>query len=220
MGDGFSVELCGGTHVQRTGDIGLLRIVSEGGVASGVRRIEAVTGAGALVQVDGVDEALRAVCHELRATPETAAQRLQAVRAEHRELEKELSRLKQKLASAAGGAMADQAVDVSGIKVLAAELPGADAAALRETLDKLKNTLGSAVVLLAASDGDRIALVCGVTADLTSRIKAGDVMRDVAGRLGGKGGGRPDMAQGGGTDVAALASVLAALPAWVTAQIA
>lgn len=219
MGGGFSVELCGGTHVTRTGDIGLMRIVSEGGVASGVRRIEAVTGAGAMAHIDAAEEALRGVCQELRASPDTAVQRLQALRGEHRELEKELNRLKQKLASAAGGALADQAVDVAGIKVLAAELPGADVAALRDALDKLKNSLGSAVILLAASEEDRIALVCGVTADLSKRVPAGTVMREFAGRLGGKGGGRPDMAQGGGTDVAALPAVLASLPDWVASQL-
>jgi alanyl-tRNA synthetase len=213
--DDFSVELCGGTHVDRTGDIGLFRVVAESGVASGVRRIEAVTGEGALALVDTQQEALQAICDLLRAAPDSAVDRVQGLRQEARELEKEVARLKQKLATSAGGDLTSQAVDAGGIRVLAARVDGADAKTLRETMDQCKNKLGSGVVFLAAASDDKVALTCGVTADLTGRLKAGDLMREFAGRLGGKGGGRPDMAQGGGSDVAALDEVLAAIPAWV-----
>jgi alanyl-tRNA synthetase len=144
---------------------------------------------------------------------------VQGLRASNRELEKELERLNQKLASAAGGDLAGQAVEVNGARVLAASLDGADPKSLRDTVDQLKNKLGSAIILLAAVDGDKVALSAGVTKDLTSQIKAGDLMKEFAGRLGGKGGGRPDMAQGGGTDVAALATTLQAVPQWVQEQL-
>jgi len=146
------------------------------------------------------------------------ADKVSALRQESRDLEKEIARLKQKLATSAGGDLTASAVEVNGIKVLAANVDGADAKSLRDTLDQCKNKLGSAVVLLAAVEGDKIALAAGVTKDLTSRIKAGDLMREYAGRLGGKGGGRPDMAQGGGSDVAGLADVLKTVPDWVAAN--
>jgi len=211
----FSVELCGGTHVDRTGDIGLMRISSESGVASGVRRIEAVTGEGALAAIAAQDQQLNAVCTVVKGSPENVSDKVSALRQESRDLEKEIARLKQKLATSAGGDLTANAVEVNGIKVLAANVDGADAKSLRDTLDQCKNKLGSAVVLLAAVEGDKIALAAGVTKDLTSRVKAGDLMREYAGRLGGKGGGRPDMAQGGGSDVAALADVLQTVPEWV-----
>ncbi len=217
--DDFSVELCGGTHAARTGDIGLLRITSEGGVAAGVRRIEAVTGAGALQQVDQTADRLEAVCEVVKGTAETVVDKVSALRAENRELEKEIARLKQKLATGAGSDLTASAVEVAGIKVLAANVDGADAKSLRDTLDQVKNKLGSAVILLSAVNDDKVALAAGVTGDLTSRIKAGDLMREFAERLGGKGGGRPDMAQGGGTDVAALPEVLKAVPEWVSARL-
>jgi alanyl-tRNA synthetase len=215
----FSVELCGGTHVGRTGEIGLLRIISESGVAAGVRRIEAVTGAGALAAIRQVDDALAEVCEVVKGKPDNVASRVLALRQENRELEKEVARLKQKLASSAGTDLTAGAVDVGGIKVLAATVEGADAKSLRDTMDQLKNKLGSAVILLAAVDGDKIALTAGVTADVTDRLKAGDLMREFATRLGGKGGGRPDMAQGGGSDVQALPAALEAVPGWVEAQL-
>ncbi|MDO8862146.1 alanine--tRNA ligase [Haliea sp. E1-2-M8] len=211
----YSVELCGGTHVDRTGDIGLFRIVSESGVASGVRRIEAVTGAGALDAIARTEAQLDAVCEVVKASRDTAVARVSALRAESRELEKEVSRLKQKLATAAGGDLTASAVAVAGVKVLAATVDGADAKSLRDTLDQCRNKLGSSAILLAAVDGDKVALVAGVSKDLTDRVKAGDLMREFAGRLGGKGGGRPDMAQGGGSDVAGLAAALQAVPDWV-----
>jgi alanyl-tRNA synthetase len=215
----FSVELCGGTHVQRTGDIGLLRILSEGGLASGVRRIEAVTGANALASIRSVDKALEAVCDTVRGSAENVADKVLALRSQNREMEKELARLKQKLASSAGSDITAAALEVGGIKVLATVVDGADSDALRGIMDQCKNKLGSAVILLAATGDDKVALVAGVTKDLTDRVKAGDLMREFAGRLGGKGGGRPDMAQGGGTNVAALGEVLEAVPAWVDAAL-
>ncbi|WP_116364689.1 alanine--tRNA ligase [Parahaliea mediterranea] len=218
--DDFSVELCGGTHVARTGDIGLMRITSESGIASGVRRIEAVTGAGALAAIASVDERLAQVCDAVKGNRDNVVAKVGALRNEARELEKEVARLKQKLATSAGGDLTSSAVEVDGVKVLAANVEGADAKSLRDTLDQVKNKLGSGIILLAAVDGDKIALAAGVTKDLTSRVKAGDLMKEFAGRLGGKGGGRPDMAQGGGTDVAALADTLNTVPDWVAATLA
>lgn len=215
----FSVELCGGTHVSRTGDIGLLRIVSESGVASGVRRIEGVTGSGALALVDQAEQRLAAVCDVVKGTADNVAAKVSSLRSDNRELEKEIARLKQKLATSAGGDLTADAVEVAGVKVLAANVDGADAKSLRDTLDQCKNKLGSGVILLSAITDDKIALAAGVTKDLTGRVKAGDLMREYAQRLGGKGGGRPDMAQGGGTDVQALPDVLKTVPDWVAANL-
>jgi len=213
--DDFSVELCGGTHVDRTGDIGLLRIISESGVASGVRRIEAVTGASALATVDALEARLQQVCETVKGSRDNVVAKVSALRSEARDLEREVARLKQKLATSAGGDLTSKAVPVDNFQVLAAVVEGGDAKSLRDTLDQCKNKLGSAVILLAAVEGDRIALAAGVTKDLTGRLKAGDLMREFAGRLGGKGGGRPDMAQGGGSDVAGLPEALKAVPDWV-----
>ncbi len=217
--DRFSVELCGGTHVKRTGDIGLFWITGESGVASGVRRIEAVTGEAALTQVASMSQTIQSVCSALKATPDTASSKVEALRGEVRDLEKESARLRQKLATSAGGDLTQDAVEVEGVKVLAAQIEGATASSLRDTLDQCKNKLGTGVILLAAVEDGKIALVAGVTSDTTDRVKAGDVIKHFAGELGGKGGGRPDMAQGGGSDVAALSGVLASLPEWVAAQI-
>ena len=218
--DRFSVELCGGTHVTRTGDIGVFRIQSEAGVASGVRRIEAVTGVGALADIAKTDQALAEVCDVVKASPASAAEKVSNLRKEVRELEKQITQLKQKLATGAGSDLTADAVAVGDVKVLGTVVDGADASTLRDTLDHCKNKLGSGVVLLAAVDGDKISLVAGVTKDLTDKVRAGDVMREFAGRVGGKGGGRPDMAQGGGTDVSALEPALADLPVWVSDQLA
>jgi len=218
--DGFSVELCGGTHVSRTGDIGIFRIQSEAGVASGVRRIEAVTGVGALADIAKADRALAEVCEVVKASPGSVAEKVSNLRKEVRELEKQITQLKQKLATGAGSDLTAGAVSVGEIKVLGTVVDGADASTLRDTLDHCKNKLGSGVVLLAAVDGDKISLVAGVTKDLTEKVRAGDVMKEFAGRVGGKGGGRPDMAQGGGTDVSALEPALADLPAWVSDKLA
>ena len=215
----FSVELCGGTHVRRTGDIGVLRITAESGVAAGVRRIEGVTGAAALALFDAREQRLAEVCELVKGNTDNVATKVAALRTENRELEKQITQLKQKLATAAGGDLTADAVEVQGVKVLAAHVEGADAKTLRDTMDQCKNKLGSAVILLAAVNDDKIALTAGVTGDLTDRLKAGDLMREIAQRLGGKGGGRPDMAQGGGSDVQALPEVLKSVPDWVTAQL-
>jgi alanyl-tRNA synthetase len=215
----FSVELCGGTHVDRTGDIGLLRILAESGVAAGVRRIEAVTGSRALAALDRAEQRLAAVCEVVKGSSENVVDKIAALRAENRELEREVARLKQKLATSAGGDLTASAVELDGVKLLVAHVEGADAKSLRDTLDQCKNKLGSAVILLAALTDDKVALVAGVTSDLTGRVKAGELVRVVAERLGGKGGGRPDMAQGGGTDVAALPAVLKGVPDWVAAAL-
>ncbi|MCR9105995.1 MAG: alanine--tRNA ligase [Gammaproteobacteria bacterium] len=215
----FSVELCGGTHVRRTGDIGVLRITAESGVAAGVRRIEGVTGAAALALFDAREQCLAEVCELVKGNTDNVATKVAALRTENRELEKQITQLKQKLATAAGGDLTADAVEVQGVKVLAAHVEGADAKTLRDTMDQCKNKLGSAVILLAAVNDDKIALTAGVTGDLTDRLKAGDLMREIAQRLGGKGGGRPDMAQGGGSDVQALPEVLKSVPDWVTAQL-
>ena len=215
----FSVELCGGTHVVRTGDIGLLRITSETGLASGIRRLEAVTGARALQSVRALDTALNEVCAALRGGVDNVADKALALCGRNRELEKELARLKQKLATSAGRDITAAAVDVRGVKVLATRVDGADGGALRGIVDQCKHKLGSGVVLLAAISDNKVALVAGVTGDLTDRVEAGELMREFAPRVGGKGGGRADMAQGGGHDVAALAGALAAVPGWVGAAL-
>ena len=213
--DGFSKELCGGTHVQRTGDIGLFKITLETSAAAGVRRIEAVTGEYALAAVRDQERALEEIAATVKSSPELAAERVAAQGRRLRELEKEVERLKQKLASGAGGDLTAEAREVNGIKVLATLVDGADGKTLRVTMDKVKDKLGSAVILLAAADGDKVALVAGVTKDLTDRVKAGDLMKHVAEQVGGKGGGRPDMAQGGGTDAAALPAALEGVFGWV-----
>lgn len=219
MGDGFSVELCGGTHALRTGDLGSVRITSESGVAAGVRRIEAVAGVGAYAFDKHNQQQLKLISGLLKANQDNTLSKVEALMVNHKALEKELQQLKAKLATASGGDLAAKAIDVNGIKVLAAKIDGADRKSLLATMDQLKNKLGSAVVLLAAVDEKGIALVSGVTKDLIKTIKAGDLMKDASGKLGGKGGGRPDSAQGGGTDEAALPSVLEGLVDWVKGQL-
>lgn len=216
---GFSTELCGGCHVERTGDIGLFKIVSEGGVAAGIRRIEAVTGANALAWLNEVNTRLSHVARLLKSSSNEVLDKTEALIHRNRALEKELEQLKGKLASQAGSNLADQAWDVAGIKVLAANLEGADPKSLRDTVDQLKNKLGKAVVILAAVADGKVSLVAGVTKDETAKIKAGDLLGFVAGQLGGKGGGRPDMAQGGGSDVAALPQALASVQTWVAERL-
>ncbi len=219
MGDDFSVELCGGTHVQRTGDIGLLRIVSETGIASGVRRIEAVTGAQALAYLDGLEAQLEHIAELVKARPANAAQKVGALCAEMKALERENAQLKGRLASSAGSDLVDQAITVNGVQVLLADIQGADPKSLRDTVDQLKNKLGASVILLAAVNDEKVALVAGVTSEVTGRLKAGDLVQRVAVDLGGKGGGRPDMAQGGGTDVQALPAALKSAGEWVQQQL-
>ncbi len=215
----LTTELCGGTHVDRTGDIGLFRIVEETGVAAGVRRIEAITGARAVEWVEEQASEVRQVADMLRASPENIRVRLEQVLDRQRQAEKELERLKQKLASQAGGDLADSAVDVDGIRVVASTLEGGDAKSLRDTVDQLKNKLGSAAVVLAAVDGGKVRLVAGVTSDLTDRVKAGELVNVVAQQVGGKGGGRPDMAQAGGSEPDGLPAAMKSVPDWVRQQL-
>lgn len=214
MGD-FSTELCGGTHVERTGDIGLFLITSETGIAAGVRRIEAVTGQTALARVEMGEQALQNLAGLLKSDRDTLIERVEQVLERGRALEKELERLKAKQASSRGDELANQAVDVDGIKVLAALLDGADPKSLRDTVDQLKNKLGSAAIVLAAVQGNKVSLVAGVSKDQTTHIKAGELVNAVAQKVGGKGGGRPDMAQAGGNQPAALPDALAGVPDWV-----
>ncbi|MEW6646010.1 MAG: alanine--tRNA ligase [Pseudomonadota bacterium] len=217
MGE-FSTELCGGTHVGRTGDIGLFKIVSEGGVAAGVRRIEAVAGRRALEWVDTTEDSLEAVAAAVKGSRDVVVDKVRQMLDRQRKLEKELEQLKAKLASSQGSDLAGQAVEVAGIKVLAANLEGVDPKALRDTMDQLKNKLGSAAIVLAAVQGDKISLVAGVTKDLTDRLQAGKLLQEVAQQVGGKGGGRADMAQGGGTEPAKLPAALAAVSGWVARE--
>ncbi|MBI5107464.1 MAG: alanine--tRNA ligase [Rhodocyclales bacterium] len=212
---GSSCELCGGTHVTRTGDIGLFKVVVESGVAAGVRRIEAVCGDIAVLRVQQQQALLDAVAAEVKSQPAEAVARVAQIQEHARALEKELARLKARLASAQGDDLVNQASDVKGVKVLAAALEGADAAALRETLDKLKDKLKSAAIVLASRHEGKVSLIAGVTSDLTGKLKAGELVNFVAQQVGGKGGGRPDMAQAGGTDAAALPAALASVKGWV-----
>ncbi|MBX9610390.1 MAG: alanine--tRNA ligase [Burkholderiales bacterium] len=217
---GTSRELCGGTHVQRTGDIGFFTITAEGGVAAGVRRVEAVTGLNALAYVQGMEATLGGVAGTLKVVPAEVPARVGAMMEQVRELEKEMAALKGRLASAQGDELVNQAVDAKGkdgtvIRVLAAVLPGADAKALRDTLDKLKDKLKTAAIVLAAVDGDKVQLAAGVTADCTGRVKAGELVNFVARQVGGKGGGKPDMAMAGGTDASGLPQALQSVQAWV-----
>ncbi len=215
MGGGFSVELCGGTHVGRTGDIGVFKITSEGGVASGVRRIEGVTGSAALAYLNAAEEQLKEAAVLVKGSRDNVLERLAGVLERNRQLEKELEQLKAKAASAAGDDLAGSAVDIKGVKVLAARLDGLDGDALLSLVDQLKNKLGSALILLGGELDGKITLVAGVTQNLTAQLKAGDLMKQAAAAVGGKGGGRPDMARGGGTEVAKLDEALALAKAYV-----
>jgi len=218
IGD-FSIELCGGTHVNRAGDIGLCKIVSEAGIASGIRRIEALTGQAALAYVAGTEDTLRQIAQMVKGAPDNAGNKVQQVLEKNRKLEKELEQLKAKMASSAGSELSASAVDVGGIKVLAARLDGVDPKSLRDTVDQLKNKLGSAAVVLATVKGDKVSLIAGVTKDQTNRLKAGDLVNCVAQQVGGKGGGRPDMAQAGGNDPSGLDNALAGVADWVSQQL-
>ena len=215
----FSVELCGGTHAKRTGDIGVFKIINETGTAAGVRRIEAVTGNGALQRIADDESHLDKVAKLLKGSRDDVDDKVAQLLERQRKLEKELDQLKGKLASSAGSDLASQAVEVGGINILAARLDGADAKALRDTVDQLKNKLGTSAIILGAADGDKVTLIAGVSKDATDRIKAGDLVNSVAQQVGGKGGGRPDMAQAGGNDPTALDGALKSVVAWVEAQI-
>lgn len=216
---GSSRELCGGTHVSRTGDIGLFKITSESGVAAGVRRVEATTGEGALKLVQAQQTLINQVAGELKAPAHELPAKIAQVMDNVKSLEKELARLKSKLASSQGDDLATQALDINGTKVLAATLEGADANALRETMDKLKDKLKSAVIVLASVADGKVSLAAGVTADLTGKVKAGELVNHVAGQVGGKGGGKPDMAMAGGTEPANLPQALASVKAWAEAKL-
>jgi len=218
MGD-FSTELCGGTHVKALGDIGLCKITVETGIASGVRRIEAVTGARALEWVEADEERLLRVGGLINAGRDEVEDKLGKLIERSRKLEKELEQIKAKLASAAGSDLAAQAVEVNGARVLAARLDGADPKSLRDTLDQLKNKLGSSVILLAAVNGDKVNLIAGVSKDLTDRCRAGDLVKLAAEQVGGKGGGRPDMAQAGGSDPGGVPKALELVQAWATERL-
>ena len=219
MGGDFSVELCGGTHASRTGDIGMMKIVSESGIASGVRRIEAITGLAALNWFEESESLLGELGSMVKGSRDSLLEKFQALNERSRSLEKEIERLNAKLAAAQSGELLSSALEINGVKVLATEVQGVDPKSLRDMLDQLKNKLGSGVVVLAAHDGEKVSLVAGVTKDLTGQVKAGDLIRELATQLGGKGGGRPDMAQGGGNDIAALPQAIAAVPELVRAAL-
>jgi alanyl-tRNA synthetase len=215
---GSSCELCGGTHVSRTGDIGLFKITSESGVAAGIRRIEAVTGENALSLLQSLEERMAQAATLIKAPPAELPARLAQIMDNVRAMEKEITRLKSKLAASAGDDLVGQAIDVGGVKVLAVQIDGADVASMRETLDKLKGALKSAAIVLAAVDSGKVTLIAGVTADLIQTLKAGELVNHVALQVGGKGGGRPDMAQAGGTDPSNLPKALASVKAFVEAK--
>ena len=215
LGIGTSRELCGGTHVTRTGDIGLFKIVSEGGVAAGIRRIEAVTGANALTLVQSLASRVNETASVLKVQPEEITQRIQQIQEQVKTLEKDLAAMKSKMASGQGDELLSQAVDIKGLKVLAVMLPDADASTLRVVMDKMKDQLKSAAIVLAAVNEGKVSLIAGVTADATSKVKAGELVNFVAQQVGGKGGGRADMAQAGGTDPQGLPAALAGVQAWV-----
>ncbi len=218
MGE-FSTELCGGTHVRRTGDIGLFKIISEGGVAAGIRRIEAVTGPGALTFLQVQDDTLREIAERLKAQPQEVAARLAQVQEQVKALEKELARYKSKLAASQGDDLADQALEIDGIKLLATVIEGADAKALRELADKLRDKLKSCALLLASVSDGKVALIAAVTQDLTGKIKAGELVNFVAGQVGGKGGGKPDLAQAGGTEPDKLPAALQDVAGWIRSKL-
>ena len=205
--------------MQASGDIGLFKIVAEGGVAAGIRRVEAVTGDNALAYVQGLEGTVNQVAASLKASPAELPARVGGLQEQIRALEKEITALKGRLASSQGDDLVAKAVDVKGLKVLAATLDGADAATLRTTMDQLKNKLKTAAIVLAAVDGGKVQLAAGVTADSIGKVKAGELVNFVAGQVGGKGGGKPDLAMAGGTDAAALPAALASVQAWVTERV-
>jgi len=216
---GSSKELCGGTHVQRTGDIGIFKILSESGVAAGIRRVEAITGDRALTYLQKLDTQINQLAISLKATPSDLAQRIAQLQDHARSLEKELERLGSKLAASQGDELMSQAVEVNGVKILAALLEGADAKVLRETLDQLKNKLKTAAIVLASVQDGKVQLAAGVTADTIAKVKAGDLVTHVAQQVGGKGGGKPDMAMAGGTDPKGLSVALKSVQAWVSERL-
>jgi len=218
MGD-FSTELCGGTHASRTGDIGLFRIISESGTAAGVRRIEAVTGEGAIATVYADSDRLSEVAHLLKGDSNNLADKVRSVLERTRQLEKELQQLKEQAAAQESANLSSKAIDVNGVKLLVSELSGVEPKMLRTMVDDLKNQLGSTIIVLATVAEGKVSLIAGVSKDVTDRVKAGELIGMVAQQVGGKGGGRPDMAQAGGTDAAALPAALASVKGWVSAKL-
>jgi alanyl-tRNA synthetase len=218
IGD-FSMELCGGTHVERAGDIGLFKITSESGVAAGVRRVEAVTGQAAYEWVVRTDQVLRDIAGLLRGSREDVDEKVRELIDRARRLEKEVQQLKSKLASGQGGDLSSQAKDVGGVKVLAATIDGADARSLRDAMDQLKSKLGSSVIVLATVQEGRVVLVAGVSHDLLTRMKAGDIAGQVAEKVGGRGGGRADFAQAGGSQPENLGAALAGVESLVRSRL-
>ncbi|HBI9835863.1 TPA: alanine--tRNA ligase, partial [Escherichia coli] len=218
MGD-FSTELCGGTHASRTGDIGLFRIISESGTAAGVRRIEAVTGEGAIATVHADSDRLSEVAHLLKGDSNNLADKVRSVLERTRQLEKELQQLKEQAAAQESANLSSKAIDVNGVKLLVSELSGVEPKMLRTMVDDLKNQLGSTIIVLATVVEGKVSLIAGVSKDVTDRVKAGELIGMVAQQVGGKGGGRPDMAQAGGTDAAALPAALASVKGWVSAKL-
>jgi alanyl-tRNA synthetase len=217
---GSSRELCGGTHVARTGDIGLFKIVSESGVAAGVRRVEAVTGDNALAYLQTREHEIRQAAAALKAQPAELGAKLTQMLDTVRALEKELDRLKSKLAASAGDELVQQAADVGGVKVLAAQLDGVDAKGLRETADKLRDKLKSCALVLGTVADGKVSLIAAVTPDVTGRIKAGELVNFVATQVGGKGGGKPDLAMAGGSEPGRLPAALASVQDWVRGKLA
>ncbi|MNS74264.1 Alanine--tRNA ligase [compost metagenome] len=218
MGD-FSTELCGGTHASRTGDIGLFRILSESGTAAGIRRIEAVTGEGAIATLHQQNDLLQDVAHLVKGDSNNLTDKVRAVLDRTRALEKELQQLKDQQAAQESASLSSKAKMVNGVPLLVSKLDNVEPKMLRTMVDDLKNQLGSAIIVLATTADDKVSLIAGVTKDLTDRVKAGELIGNVAQQVGGKGGGRPDMAQAGGTDVSALPAALDSVEAWVASKL-
>jgi alanyl-tRNA synthetase len=218
MGE-FSIELCGGTHVSRTGDIGFCKIISEAGIAAGVRRIEAVTGMAALAQIHATEDRINDAAGLLKGDAASLVDKVEQSLSRNKALEKEVRQLKEKIASQQGGNLAEQTQDICGVKCLIANLEAADPKSLRGLVDELKNKLGSTIIMLAAVNGDKVSLIAGVTNDLTGKVKAGELVNHVASQVGGKGGGRPDMAQAGGTEPANVPAALDSVAEFLTAKL-
>ena len=219
MGGDFSVELCGGTHVTRTGDIGLLRISAESSVAAGIRRIEAVTGEAAVALCDQLQDTIAGVAEVVRASGASVTAKVQQLVDDNRRLQKEIEGLKSKLANASGSDLMSGLREIGGVKVLSTVVEGADAKSLRDVADQVRSKLDKGVFLLVAVDGEKAALLVGVTNNLTDTIKAGDLLKHVASQVGGKGGGRPDMAQGAASDISSLPQALESVYSWVEANL-
>jgi alanyl-tRNA synthetase len=215
IGD-YSIELCGGTHVERAGDIGLFKIVSESGIAAGVRRIEAVTGADAVAYVSEQEQQLSDVAALVKGDSASVLEKVTALLEKSKGLEKQIAQLNDKLASAAGASLLDSIVEINGVKLLVANVEGTESKALRGMVDDLKNKIGSGVIALGVASGDKVSLIAGVTKDLTGKVKAGELVNHMASQVGGKGGGRPDMAQAGGSEPQNLAAALDSVTAWLT----